>query len=258
MPSPVKIFISYAHEDETYKDELITHLVPLERENLIDSWNDRELVPGDDWDDEIKGALATAQIVLLLVSPDFIASDYIHKVEIAGAVDRHKKGEVVIAPVIVRTIDWNAFSLGRFQALPKGGKPISRWADKDEAWVSVTKGLRTLIRGINGEGREEREPLSPENTPSRQPDPAPPGDAGNDLEEASELIANARLEEALRLVRQVARAKAPHLENDLINLTGRYNRLERDERNGLLLPQQAQLQRNQITHALLSLLQELR
>ncbi len=262
MASPVKVFISYAHKDEEYKNKLVTHLIPLEREGLIDSWNDRELKVGDNWDIQIKRSLEEAQIVLLLVSPDFISSDYIHRVEIQGALERHQEGKATISPIIIRTIDWDSFSLGRFQALPTGGKPISTWVDQDAAWVDVTKGLRILIRGLN------KEDVPTHSIPNMETSQSSATQANtnttvdqlqsSDLEQALEHVSNARIKEALAIVRKVVKEKDPFRENELISLSGRFNQLVNNERNGLLLPQQASIQRNQITHALIGLIQELR
>src|SRR2546423_15619257 len=106
MGKNVEIFISYAHEDEALLNKLKAHLRPLQREGLIDTWYDRDISAGTDWKREIDIQLKTAQIILLLVSPDFIASDYCYSVEMQQAMERHEKGEARVIPIILRPVYW--------------------------------------------------------------------------------------------------------------------------------------------------------
>ncbi len=143
--SKVKIFISYAHKDEIYKDGLIEHLAGLSRNGLIDQWNDREIKPGHRWDDAIKKNLDTSDIVLFLISSSFIASDYIHDIEIQKAIKRHNEGRIIIIPIILRPCDFTSLPIDKFQALPKNAYPISKWDDQDEAFLNVIEGLKVVI-----------------------------------------------------------------------------------------------------------------
>src|SRR5271157_300886 len=123
---PVKIFFCYAHEDEALLNKLKRHLRPLQRQGLIDVWHDRDISAGTEWEQEIRTHLNEAQIILLLVSPDFIDSDYCYSIEMRRALERHDRGEAYVIPVILRHIHWQGV-LGKLQALPTDGKPVKSW-----------------------------------------------------------------------------------------------------------------------------------
>ena len=129
----ITIFISYSHEDESYKDKLEKHLSILKRNNIIETWHDRKIIPGEEWDKKIKEELERAQIILLLVSVDFLSSNYCYDIEIKRAVERHEKGEAVLIPIMLRKCDWNETSFSKIQALPKNAKPVKNFDDEDEA-----------------------------------------------------------------------------------------------------------------------------
>src|SRR3712207_6751239 len=145
VQKPLKIFCSYSHRDEEHLNDLRDWLRGLERQGLIESWHDREIVPGWEWEEAIDKNLRTADIVLLLVSPDFMASDYVNENEINKAVERHKRGEARVIPIILRPADWEWPPLNKLQALPKDARPITRWPDRDEAWLDVAKGIRRAV-----------------------------------------------------------------------------------------------------------------
>ncbi len=146
--SAKKIFISYAHEDEAFKDELVSHLSGLQRSGHIDAWTDRAITAGQEWDQSIKTALLQAEIVLFLISADFMASDYIQDVEIKSAIDRYEQqNSVVVVPVIIRACDFSSLPLSRFQALPLNATPVKSWTDRDEAWFNVVEGLKKVLDG---------------------------------------------------------------------------------------------------------------
>jgi predicted helicase len=142
---PISIFYSYAHEDEPLRDELEKHLSTLRREGLITNWHDRRIGAGTLWEQEIDKHLASAQIILLLISPDFIASDYCTGVEVQRALQRHDAGEARVIPVILRPTDWERMQFGRLQALPKDGRPVTKWRPRDAAFLDITKGIRAVI-----------------------------------------------------------------------------------------------------------------
>jgi hypothetical protein len=145
----IKLFISYAHDDETYKDELIKHLSGLKRNGVIEEWNDRYIIPGQEWDAEIKQKLNNSHIVIFLISSDFMASNYINDVEIKNTMDRHNNNEIIIIPVIIRHCDFKSLGLNKFQALPKDANPVKSWIDQDEAWVNVIEGIKSTIGNID-------------------------------------------------------------------------------------------------------------
>src|SRR5215470_12141899 len=103
---PVTIFFCYAREDEDLLNKLKTHLKPLQRQNLIAVWHDRDISAGTEWEKEISRHLNTAQIILLLVSPDFMNSDYCYGVEMKRAIERHERKETRVIPVILDHVYW--------------------------------------------------------------------------------------------------------------------------------------------------------
>lgn len=121
------------------------HLVLMQREGLISGWHDRKLVAGDVVDTEIDEHLRAADIVLLLVSSDFFASDYCYDREMEVALQRHADGLNVVVPVILRPCEWTESKLGKLLALPIDGKPVSTSPDVDAAFTEVAKGIRSLL-----------------------------------------------------------------------------------------------------------------
>jgi len=144
---PVKIFFCYAHEDEALLNKLKTHLKPLQRKGLIDVWYDRDISAGTVWEQQIKEQLNIAQIILLLVSPDFMDSDYCYGIEMQRALERHELGEARVIPIILRHVYWQDV-LGDLQALPTDAKPIKSWSDLDEALYNVAEGIRTVVKQL--------------------------------------------------------------------------------------------------------------
>src|ERR1041384_5210693 len=133
----LSVFMSYSHVDESYRNELETHLAMLERQGVIDVWHDRRIGAGEDLDDEISEHLETAQIILLLVSSDFLASEYCYGVEMKRALARHEAGEARVIPVILRPCEWKEAPFSRLRATPSDGRPISKFADRDDAYLAV-------------------------------------------------------------------------------------------------------------------------
>jgi hypothetical protein len=100
--------------------------------------------PGTDWDREIDAQLRDADLYLFLVSADFLASEYIRGTELSIALERHQAKKAVAVPVILRPVDWSQTPFARLQALPRDGKPVTRWSDTDEAMVDIVRGIREL------------------------------------------------------------------------------------------------------------------
>ncbi len=142
---PCRLFYSYCHADEARRDRLETHLKLLQRQGLIASWHDRRITPGSDWSQAIDQHLEAADIILLLISADFLASDYCWSVETKRALERHHAGSARVIPIILRSCDWHQAAFGRLQALPGDGKPVSQWGDEDDAWTEIARALRELI-----------------------------------------------------------------------------------------------------------------
>jgi tetratricopeptide (TPR) repeat protein len=141
----VKIFFCYAHEDEQLLNKLKTQLTPLRHQHFIEIWHDRDISAGTEWEKEISKHLNTAKIILLLVSPNFMASDYCYSVEMKRALERHERGEAVVIPIILRPVFWQSV-LGKLQALPKDAIPMKKWPDLDDAFFDVEEGIRKVIK----------------------------------------------------------------------------------------------------------------
>jgi CheY-like chemotaxis protein len=170
---PVSLFYSYAHEDEALREELRGHLKILERRGLLASWHDREIKPGEDWHAKIDEQLQMADLVLLLVSKDFIESDYIFGNELTIAMQRHAAGLATVVPIIVRAIDIepedrDALPFLALQGLPTDMKPVTSWPNRDEAWTNVAKGLRATVKQIH-EKKAAAAPQSPRRSGRRLP-----------------------------------------------------------------------------------------
>ena len=138
------VFFSYSHKDEGLRDELEVHLKLLQRHGVISAWHDRKILPGNEWDLEIDVRLERARIILLLISADFIASDYCWEKEMKRALERHASGEAIVVPILLRACDWKGAPFGKLQGLPQGMKPVTAWPDRDVAWTDVAAGIRAI------------------------------------------------------------------------------------------------------------------
>ena len=144
-----KLFFSYSHRDEALRDELEIHLSALKRQGVIETWHDRRIGVGKEFDSEISQHLEEADIILLLVSPYFIASDYCYDVEVKKALERHGTGEARVIPVILHPCDWQSLPFGKLLATPKDGKPISKFPNQHDAFLEVTLEIRKAAEEIN-------------------------------------------------------------------------------------------------------------
>jgi len=146
----IRIFVSYSRKDREFLDRLLVHLAPLVSEAILEPWTDLGIDPGDHWDEKIAAELDRAQIILLLISADFLASRYISAVELRRALERERRGEVVVIPVIVKFADWSTSPFHHLQALPANAKPITDWRNRDEAFLDVALGIRHVIARLRG------------------------------------------------------------------------------------------------------------
>ncbi len=139
------LVFSYAHADEPLRDELEKHLSPLKRMGRINTWHDRRIVAGEEFESQIDQYFASADIVLLLVSPDFIASDYCYQIEMTNAVERHNCGDAVVIPVILRPCAWHQLPFGKLLAGTIDGKPITQFNSVDEGFVQVVDSVSLAL-----------------------------------------------------------------------------------------------------------------
>jgi tetratricopeptide (TPR) repeat protein len=144
----VEVFFSYSHKDEDLRDELSKHLALLKRQHVITAWHDRKIGAGKEWENEIDEHLNTADIILLLISSDFLASDYCYDVEVKTAMNRHDDGEARVIPVILRPVDLKGAPFGKLQALPKDARPVTDWPNRDQAFLNVAQGIRVAAEEL--------------------------------------------------------------------------------------------------------------
>jgi len=145
---PIEVFISYAHRDEELFEWLIKHLKPLEYEGLIRPWSDLRITAGREFERDIVAALDAADVVLLLISPDFVASEYCWGKEMRRALERHKAGEARVIPIICRPVDWHRSPFGDLLALPRNGKAVTTWSNTDEAFLDVSTAIRHVAEEL--------------------------------------------------------------------------------------------------------------
>ncbi len=146
----IEVFFSYSHEDEKLRDELEKHLSILKRLGLISTWYDRKIGAGNEWKGQIDNHLNSAHIILILISPDFLSSDYCYDIEMLRAIERHDLGEARVIPVILRPVDWRGAPFGKLQALPANAEPVisKNWGSLDDAFYDIAKGIRKEVESL--------------------------------------------------------------------------------------------------------------
>ena len=141
----LRLIYCYSHKDEKLRSRLETHLSLLRRQGHIRQWHDRIILPGRNWSEAIDETLESADIILLLISADFLDSDYLYSTEMVRALERHEAGEAIVVPIILRPVDWSHSPFYHLQVLPKNGRPVTTWHNRDVAWADVAKGIRMLV-----------------------------------------------------------------------------------------------------------------
>jgi hypothetical protein len=145
---PIPAFVSYSHADTKLKTELIKHLAPLHRLQLVSHWDDGEIKPGDHWEKSIADQMTAAKLILLLISSDFIASEFCYEKELVAALKRDRAKTARVLPVILRPCLWQELPFGKLQAAPHEGKPITSWTSPDEAMMEVAKAVREAAQAL--------------------------------------------------------------------------------------------------------------
>ncbi|SOE81977.1 TIR domain-containing protein [Caballeronia arationis] len=145
----VKVFISYSHKDERFRESLEEHLSILRRTGKIASWNDRKITAGADWAGQIDHNIEIADIILLLISSSFVSSSYCMDKELGVALDRQQAETATVIPIFVRPTDLEGAPFMALQGLPRDQRPVSLWEDEDTAWLQVAKGIRTAADEIS-------------------------------------------------------------------------------------------------------------
>jgi len=147
------LVFSYSHKDEDLRDQLETHITLLKRQGFISTWHDRKILGGEKWEGVIDDNFKRADLILLLVSSDFVASDYCYEIEMRTSLERDRMGEARVVPVILRDCVWQDAPFGKLHALPKDGKPITSWPNRDEAWKDVAVGIKNVVEELRSKGR---------------------------------------------------------------------------------------------------------
>lgn len=216
------VIMSYSHADEDLRNELEKHLAALKRQGAITTWHDRRIAPGDELHGQISDQLDSADIILLLVSADFIASDYCYDVEMMRALERHHRGEARVIPVILRPCDWTRTPFGSLMAVPEDGKPVVKHATLDDGFLQVAQAIRRVADMAN-----TRPPVAePAEPAATRADAAQLGPRSSNLRIRSEFTDRDRhafLGEAFEYV-------ARYFENSLNELQARNDRVETDFR----------------------------
>ena len=142
---PLEVFYSYSHKDAELRDQLDVHLSQLVHDGLIVPWVDRRIEAGDEWRGQIDSHVRSAQIILLLISPDFLASEYCYGLELKIALERHAKEHAVVIPIILRPSDWQSAPFAELQCLPREAKAVTLWANRDEAFAHIAQSIRETV-----------------------------------------------------------------------------------------------------------------
>ena len=155
-PKLIRLFLSYSHRDEALREELIAHLTPLMRQGVVQGWHDRKMGVGHEWKDSIDENLEGSDIIVFLISADFLASDYCYSREVRRTLEKQAAGEALVIPVIVRPVDWRGAPFSHLQALPSDGKAVTSWPNRDEAWANVVMALRKIIEKLKKQAEVQR------------------------------------------------------------------------------------------------------
>lgn len=145
----LEVFVSYSHEDEAFKDALKTHLSNLIRQAKITLWQDREIEAGINWAEEIDARLESADIILLLITSSFMASDYCYSKEMMRTIERSQAGTARAISIILKPCDWKGAPFSHLQVLPKNAKPVTTWDNEDSAWLDAVTGIRRVITTLS-------------------------------------------------------------------------------------------------------------
>lgn len=146
----LSLFFSYSHADEELRDQLEQQLAILKRQKVISVWHDRRIIAGSEIDHSIDAQLEAADIILLLVSPAFLASDYCYDREMTRAMERHHAGEARVIPVILRPCAWHDAPFGKLLATPTDGKPVTLSPDRDQAFLEVANAIKAAAKALDG------------------------------------------------------------------------------------------------------------
>lgn len=164
---PIDVFFLYSHRDEALRDELAAHLAGLRRQGTIHDWHDRRIGAGDDRQAVIDAQIDASEVILLLVSADFLASDDC-EADLRRALERQRAGEVRLIPILLRACSYEDAPFAALEALPRGGKAVTSWPNRDEAWREVVEGIRDVVEELEGPRWARRRPASSRRAPNER------------------------------------------------------------------------------------------
>ncbi|MCU0571344.1 MAG: TIR domain-containing protein, partial [Oculatellaceae cyanobacterium Prado106] len=154
---PIEVFFSYSREDTPLRDKLEVHLHSLKRQGVITSWHDRQILAGSEWKEEIDHHIQTADIILLLISPNFVNSQYCYEIELPDAMARHEAREAYVVPILLRPVAlWKNLSFAKLQVYPSGGKPVTRWSNEDDAFADIAEGVAAAVESLLKQRQQAR------------------------------------------------------------------------------------------------------
>ncbi|HLZ55413.1 MAG TPA: toll/interleukin-1 receptor domain-containing protein [Ktedonosporobacter sp.] len=142
---PIVIFMAYAHQDERLREKVEQQLTILRLQGLNITWYDSEITAGMEWENTNEDHLARADVILLLISSNFLASQYCYGIQVKQAVERHNEKKAHIIPIILHRCVWDRTPFAKIQPLPKGGKPISKWSNPHDALADIALGIRKAV-----------------------------------------------------------------------------------------------------------------
>ncbi|MBW4517458.1 MAG: tetratricopeptide repeat protein [Timaviella obliquedivisa GSE-PSE-MK23-08B] len=153
---PIEVFFSYSREDKPLRDKLEVHLSGLKRQGVISSWHDREIVAGSEWEEEIDRHMRTADVILLLISPAFVASRYCYEIELPDAMARHEAEEACVVPILLQeVVGWQKLPFAKLQVYPSGGTPLADWRPQRKAFENVVEGIEKAVKELLAKRQEQ-------------------------------------------------------------------------------------------------------
>ena len=199
--APLEVFCCYAREDQEMLEDLKKHLTALQRQNRIVVWSDTNLHAGVEWKTELHQRLESADIILLLISADFIASDYCYGTEMKRAIERHDQGNAHVVPILLRSVNWQDTPFAKLQVIPTNAKPVKNWLDSDEAYHNVAEHIGRVVSALEQQRRVIKQPkIVPETPPAPHP-PSAVKSATEGLAQKEQHIAAQTTPGSFRLLR---------------------------------------------------------
>jgi hypothetical protein len=148
MYEGLELLCCYSDQDQSLYQLLRQHLSPLEREGLISTWSNADITAGAKWQEEVEKHLNTAEIILLLISPGFISSDYCYSQQLMKAMERHEAGGARVIPVLLRPVLWKKAPFAVLQVAPKNEKPVTTWSDTNDAFLEIVEDISVAIEVV--------------------------------------------------------------------------------------------------------------